>query len=104
MNIQEVAHQYSDSLTDDQIESLYQILKETKVEDLRTLEDHQTYVELVAVLRRSLERNMRLFGQRYMDMIQSMLSVGEDGAYSNKLRFLYELIQNVDDCDYADVI
>lgn len=31
-----------------------------------------------------------------------MLSTGEDGVYDNSLRYIFELIQNVDDCDYQD--
>ena len=38
-----------------------------------------------------------------MKTLGSLLAVGEDGVYTNKMRFLYELIQNVDDCDYEDI-
>ena len=102
MKISEIAHQYSGSLTDDQKDLLYSILKNVKSEELKTIEDHRTYIEILAHLRKSLMRGMRLMGQKFLDTLESLLSVGEDGAYSNKLRFLYELIQNVDDCDYDD--
>ena len=41
-------------------------------------------------------------GTKFLDTLKSLLAVGEDGVYSNKQRFLYELIQNVDDCEYEN--
>ena len=47
--------------------------------------------------------NDKLHGDGFNQWLESNLSVGEDGLYSDKLRFLFELVQNVDDCDYADI-
>lgn len=47
----------------------------------------------------SLE-DMSLMGDGFISTLRSLLSVGEDGIYSNSQRFIYELIQNVDDCEY----
>lgn len=101
--IQDIANRFPGSLTDDQKDELYDLLKNMKPEDLITIEEHKLYVEMLAKLRTSLMRGMRLMGEKFLKTLESLLSVGEDGVYSNSFRFIYELIQNVDDCDYENV-
>ena len=101
--IQDIANRFPASLTDDQKDELYVILKSMKPEDLTTIEEHRLYVETLAKLRTSLSRGMRLMGDKFLQTLESLLSVGEDGVYSNNFRFIYELIQNVDDCEYENI-
>jgi hypothetical protein len=101
--IHDIANHFPASLTDDQKDELYAILKSMKPEDLTTIEEHRLYVETLAKLRTSLIRGMRLMGDKFLQTLESLLSVGEDGVYSNSFRFIYELIQNVDDCEYKNV-
>jgi hypothetical protein len=74
----------------------------TTPNELVSVEDHANYIQLLALLRSSLIEDSALWGRNFNKMLESLLSVGEDGVYSNSLRFIYELIQNVDDCDYLD--
>ena len=105
--IQELYQAYSclntGDLSSNQKKQMYSLLGSMKPEDISTLEEHKQYVELVQKLRQASMEDMELFGQRFLATLKSLLSVGEDGVYTNRLRFLYELIQNVDDCDYSDV-
>lgn len=100
--IKEIYSACSGSLTDDQKDELYQVLKSYPAEELTTMEDHRLYIEVLAKLRSSLLRSFQLMGRNFLQMLESLLSVGEDGVYSNNQRFIYELIQNVDDCEYED--
>jgi hypothetical protein len=79
------------------------LLESVQPSDLVTRDDHKKYIEMLRSFRFELSELDELKGRGYKQLIQSLLSVGEDGVYSNKLRFLYELIQNVDDCDYNDL-
>lgn len=72
-------------------------------EELYTIEDHKKYIELLAKFRTYNFATLGTIGSQFWKMISSLLAVGEDGVYTNKMRFLYELIQNVDDCDYDDI-
>lgn len=90
-------------LSNNQKKELYNVLKNLRPEDLTTVEDHKTYIELLQKLREAGVADLQLQGRKFLYTLKSLLSVGEDGVYSNKNRFLYELIQNVDDCDYKDV-
>ena len=99
-NIKDIVTRFSGSLTDDQKDDLYNILKNTKPADIKTLEEHKLYLDALAKLRSSIIRGMRLAGENFLKTLESLLSVGEDGVYSNRFRFVYELIQNVDDCEY----
>lgn len=89
------------SLSDDDKKELREHLSNMHMGSLKTVEDHKHYIELVKMYRESLLNSMELIGGNFVEMIKAMLTVGEDGLYSNNLRFLYELIQNVDDCDYS---
>ena len=75
----------------------------TRSSEITTVEDHIHFIEILRKLRLAGMNQMQFMGQNFMNMIQSVLSVGEDGLYSNHIRFFYELVQNVDDCDYDNV-
>lgn len=106
-NIAELHQYYADikigDLSGNQKKQLYKQLSNIHTEDVITLDDHKKFVELVRILRQASMEDMDLVGQKFRDTLKSLLSVGEDGVYINKLRFIYELIQNVDDCEYKDV-
>lgn len=106
-NIQELYQQYAGldtgDLSGNQKKLIYSQLGSMKSSDIQTLEEHKQFIELVQLLRQATMDDIELFGQKFLATLKSLLSVGEDGVYTNQLRFLYELIQNVDDCDYADV-
>jgi hypothetical protein len=89
-------------LPEDWKEQVYDKLKSLKPEDLKTIEEHRLFIEVLYKLRKRNAADMRLIGKHFEETIASLLSVGEDGVYSNNLRFIYELIQNVDDCDYVN--
>ncbi len=82
--------------------SEYNALKSTKPDELITIEDHKQYIERLKEFREFSFEQLELIGKNFVTTLESLLSVGEDGVYSNTERFLYELIQNVDDCEYAD--
>ena len=58
------------------------------------------FLELLRKFRDGVAEADKLHGDNYPQLLNSLLSVGEDGLYSNNLRFIFELIQNVDDCEY----
>lgn len=58
------------------------------------------FLELLRKFREGVAEADKLHGDNYPQLLNSLLSVGEDGLYSNNLRFIFELIQNVDDCEY----
>lgn len=90
-------------LSGNQKKEIYTILKNTPPQALTTLEDHKMYIEVLQKLRQSTMDEMQLMGKKFLATLESLLSVGEDGVYSNNQRFIYELIQNVDDCEYEDI-
>ena len=67
---------------------------------ITSVEDGKNYIELLKKFREAVAENDKFHGKNYSQLLKSVLSVGEDGLYSNNLRFIFELIQNVDDCDY----
>jgi len=107
MNIKDFYKQYINidigDIGSNQKEFISNELKSYRADDLRSLEDHKMFVELLQLLRTANIRDAKLLGTRFLATIKSLLSVGEDGVYSNSFRFLYELIQNVDDCDYENI-
>ena len=90
-------------LTSNDKDELYNYLSATMPEDLHGLREHEMYVEILQKYRTVNEKDARHYGKNFIETIQSLLSVGEDGVYSNSRRFIYELIQNVDDCEYENV-
>lgn len=83
-------------------EQLRNALKEVSIDEIKTAEDGKEYIKLVKKLRDFLAKTDELKGANFPQLIKNILSVGEDGLYSNNLRFIFELIQNVDDCEYSD--
>ena len=106
-SIQEVYDKYGSvnpgDLSGNQKKEMYSILGSMPSEALRTIEEHKMFVEVVQKLRQSTMEEMQLMGKKFLATLESLLAVGEDGVYSNNQRFIYELIQNVDDCEYEDV-
>jgi hypothetical protein len=90
-------------LSSNQKDSMYELLKDAKPEEVRTLEEHKRYIEILQKLRMASMKDMERMGAKFLETLKSLLAVGEDGVYSNSQRFIYELIQNVDDCDYEKV-
>lgn len=77
-------------------------LEKIKAVDIQTVEDHVAFLSYLKQFRNGLAEGDKLKGANYPELLKSLLSVGADSVYSNPLRFMYELIQNVDDCLYAD--
>ena len=83
-----------------QLQELRTFLQRIEKKEIQSKEDAKKYVETLAKFRKALAASDKLKGENYPELLKSLLSVGEDGLYSNNLRFIFELIQNVDDCDY----
>jgi len=102
--LQQLRQQYENmdfrDLTSRHLEELSSGLKEVKPEEIKSSNDGKAYVDLLRKFREAVAENDKFHGQNYPKLLNSLLSVGEDGLYSNNLRFIFELIQNVDDCDY----
>ena len=90
-------------LSSNQKDEIYEILRRTKPDDLKSLQDHKRYIEILQKLRMANIKDMECVGTKFLQTLKSLLAVGEDGVYSNNQRFIYELIQNVDDCDYENI-
>lgn len=84
------------------LEQLRDGLKEVVSAEIVTADSGREFIELLKKFRKAVAENDKLHGDNYPQLLNSLLSVGEDGLYSNSLRFIFELIQNVDDCDYKD--
>lgn len=85
-----------------QSEELRDWFKQTKPSDVTNLKEAKDYIALLRKFREAVEGMAQLNGENYKELLKSLLSVGEDGLYSDNLRFIFELIQNVDDCEYKD--
>ena len=77
-------------------------LKKVMPNEIVSAETGKEYIELLKKFREAVAENDKFHGDKYPQLLNSLLSVGEDGLYSNSLRFIFELIQNVDDCDYKE--
>ncbi len=100
--IHEIVRRFSGSLTMDQIYELRNTLQKVSPNELSTVDEHRLFIELLANFRRTNLLAMRMTGANFVSILEELLGVGGNSIYSNKLRFVYELIQNVDDCDYVD--
>lgn len=104
MKIKECYKQYAKidigDLSSNQKKTIKDTLKTCLAVDLHTIEEHRMFVELLQMFRMASLEDMSLMGDGFISTLRSLLSVGEDGIYSNSQRFIYELIQNVDDCEY----
>ena len=83
-----------------QLEQLRDGLKGVTPQEIRSAMDGKEFILLLRKFREAVAANDLFHGANYPKLLNSILSVGEDGLYSNNLRFIFELIQNVDDCDY----
>lgn len=77
-------------------------LKAVRPQEIQSESEAKSFINLLRKFREAIAENDKLHGENYPDLLSSLLSVGENGLYSNNLRFIFELIQNVDDCDFAD--
>lgn len=84
------------------LEQLRDGLKQVVSAEIISAKNGKEYIELLKKFREAVAENDKLHGDNYPQLLNSLLSVGEDGLYSNSLRFIFELIQNVDDCDYKE--
>lgn len=83
-----------------QLEMLRDGLKQVSANEIKSAEDGKCFIEMLRKFREAVAENDKLHGENYPQLLNSLLSVGEDGLYSNSLRFIFELIQNVDDCEF----
>lgn len=104
-SIREIYREYvqQECLPVDWKQQLYSILKRYQPDDIKTIEEHIMFLKTLGKLRTYIAEDTKLNGKNFSDRIASLLAVGNDGLYSNDLRFIFELIQNVDDCEYSDV-
>lgn len=104
--LQELCEIYGESdcrdLGSRQLEKLREGIKAVTSDEIVSLDDGKTFIELLRKFREAIAENDKLHGDNYPMLLNSILSVGEDGLYSNNLRFIFELIQNVDDCEYEN--
>lgn len=82
------------------LEALRDGLKQVAPNEVNSASDGKAFIELLRKFREAVAENDKLHGDNYPRLLNSLLSVGEDGLYSNSLRFIFELIQNVDDCEF----
>lgn len=85
-----------------QMDQLRSGLKNICAEEVSSANDGKMYIRLLRTFRETVAEYDKFHGENYPQLLNSLLSVGEDGLYSNSLRFIFELIQNVDDCDFTD--
>lgn len=102
----ELCSQYGDidcrDLSPRKLEQLRDGLKSVTTEEVSSAEEGRSFIDLLRKFREAVAENAKLNGSNYPKLLNSLLSVGEDGLYSNSLRFIFELIQNVDDCEFRD--
>ena len=89
-----------DQLTQIQIKALRDQLKSVSADEITSSDKARRFLSLLRTFREYIADADKLHGDNYPDLLSSLLAVGEDGLYSNNLRFIFELIQNVDDCEY----
>ena len=85
-----------------ELQALRNNLRNTEPTGLQGIDDHIVFLSQLHDFREQVAEIDKLKGERYIDFINNILSVGTAGIYDNEMRFLFELIQNVDDCDYSD--
>lgn len=107
MSIDKAYNQYmaiqKEKLTYEDTKRLRAYLAAVKPSDLKNQLDHKKYIELLGHFRHAVLRYTDLMGERFYDTLKALLAAGADGVYSDKIRFIYELIQNVDDCEYENI-
>ena len=80
----------------------------TFIHEVNNKEDAKCFLELLSKLRTKQSDAIAGLGKGSMDMITNVFSGGDEGVYSAdadlmNARFIYELVQNVDDCKYNNV-
>lgn len=86
-------------------EDLVQIrdgLQRVTSDEITSAADGRQFLALLRKFREAVAEIDKLHGDNYPNLLNSLLSVGEDGLYSDDLRFIFELIQNVDDCSFPN--
>ena len=81
-----------------QLEQFRNGLKGIAPDEVSSAEEGKSYIELLKKFREAIAENDKLHGSNYLERINSILRVG--GLYSNSLHFLFDLIQNIDDCEF----
>lgn len=82
------------------VPDLLKYLPKIKAEEITSVEDGKNYIELLKKIRQATAETYEWHGRKFFKFLQKDLTAGESGIYSDSLRFIFELIQNVDDCDY----
>ena len=54
---------------------------------LSTLDEHRSYIQLVSKFRSLIEEVTKQNGDRFLETIKKLLSVGDDGLYTNRSAF-----------------
>ena len=107
MNITEMHDTFSKielgDLTANKKRQISNDLQQIKANELITYDDHRYFLEVLKKFREANMEDAKLNGKGFFEFLHNFLGVGEDGIYANGLRFIYELIQNVDDCEYEDI-
>lgn len=77
----------------------------SSIQEIRNSQDANQFIEILALCRGA---QAAMDGEKRNNTFRTLLSTGEEGAYveNNSYineRFMYELIQNVDDCKYKSI-
>lgn len=107
MNISELYNKYKDK-SEKKIDAEtkdYLIGCLSNINEINTKEEAKQFIKVLALCRGA---QAAMEGENRTNTLRTLLSTGEDGAYVENDsyindRFMYELIQNVDDCKYASV-
>ena len=91
------------SFTEDDKDTIREAFKSAMPCDLISDDDYVAFFDVLYKFRLVASGAFRHVGEGAKELFDSTLSVGEDGIYLDEYHFLYELIQNVDDCEYDDV-
>ena len=70
---------------------------------IESINHAKIFLELLSKFRLTIYQIGQKNGVNFNQQLQSLLSVGADGVYDDPLRFIYELIQNADDCEYDNI-
>lgn len=65
-------------------------LKRVQGNEITSREQANLFLSLLRKLRMVIAEDDKLHGKNYPELLRSLLSVGEDGLYSNNLRFFFE--------------
>ena len=57
-----------------------------------SLEEHKKFLALLSIYRKTVSNDLKHVGERFVQQVSSLLSVGSDGMYTKENRFIYELI------------